>query len=42
MYKIPEELLLKTINYLATKPYREVFDIISLLSKLKKEDQQKE
>jgi hypothetical protein len=37
-YIIKEELANKVLNYLATKPYVEVAQIISELSKLEKKD----
>ena len=40
MFEVKKEVLEKTINYLATRPYVEVFKIISELqnSKIKKEN----
>ena len=34
MYKISPEYLQKIVNYLAARPYQEVFELINVLTKL--------
>lgn len=42
MFKISEELAQNVLNYLATKPFKEVFQIIGEFQKLEKIEEKKE
>ena len=41
MFKVNEQLMLKLLNYLATRPYKEVIYLINELQKLKKQKEEK-
>ncbi len=42
MYKIEERVLTATLQYLATRPYQEVADLIMILRNLQKVEPKKE
>lgn len=41
MYKVPHNVLQAVINYLTTRPYAEVFQLINALTQLEKEEEEK-
>ena len=42
MYEVSEQVLIATLNYLATRPYQEVAELITVLRQSKKIEPKKE